>query len=133
LQGQEVYQYQFTYASDWLDMELLGNYHTSELYFVWDNPWPLRNNLTTFVHDFDDNDNEMASIFGNYWANMATYSNPNGGANGAGNSVEWPSVIKDAYSLDGMSHMAMKLPAEVQYALEDQICDYWDLFLGFTS
>jgi carboxylesterase type B len=30
-----VWVYQFKYASEWLDMKsCLGNYHTSELYFV---------------------------------------------------------------------------------------------------
>lgn len=54
----------------------MGDYHMSELYFVWGNPWPLRN--STEIHEYSGNDQMMVDTMQNYWTNMARYSNPNG-------------------------------------------------------
>jgi len=42
--------YRFTRNPGWIDTDLLGDYHTIELDFVWDNAWP------PVLHIFDEDD-----------------------------------------------------------------------------
>jgi para-nitrobenzyl esterase len=56
-----VYMYQFNYMTRWVDFKLLGCYHTSEVYFVFDNSWP------PIVHPFSRDDKTVASNIQNYW------------------------------------------------------------------
>jgi hypothetical protein len=46
-------------------MALMGDYHMSELYFVWGNPWPLRGDKAA-MHTFGDGDSAMRATFGQY-------------------------------------------------------------------
>lgn len=38
--GVGVYLYQFEYKMHWIDSIIFGDTHTTEIDFVWDNPWP---------------------------------------------------------------------------------------------
>lgn len=77
------YMYQFTMdLPNWVDWELLGNYHSSELAFVFDNQWP------PIVHDFDDKEKTLAKSFTLYWTNMARFGDPN--HNLGANQQTWP-------------------------------------------
>ena len=123
--------YQFSYASHWVDMSSpLGNYHTSELYFVWGNPWPLRRG--SHLHAFDADDLNMSAIFGAYWSALARSGDPN--AQAESDAIFWPSVVvADPPSLDGLMHLQMQLPLETRSGLEDASCDFWDSYLGFAA
>jgi hypothetical protein len=52
--------YHFEYAMDFIEYPLLGDYHASELVFVFDNQWPI------ILHDFSAKDKQMATWFGTY-------------------------------------------------------------------
>ena len=64
--------YQFNYMNKWLDFKLMGDYHTSEIYFVFDNPWP------PIVHHFSRDDKDMVGVMQGFWGNFAKSGNPNG-------------------------------------------------------
>lgn len=56
-QGLEVYQYRFNHSmSHWLDYELFGDYHASELVFVFDQNIPV-------IHPFKPEDVSMSDTF----------------------------------------------------------------------
>eukprot|EP00164_Ancoracysta_twista_P004684 GFYU01006332.1.p1 GENE.GFYU01006332.1~~GFYU01006332.1.p1 ORF type:complete len:472 (+),score=152.04 GFYU01006332.1:138-1418(+) len=114
--GIQTYLYQFSYEMHWIDTKLLGNYHTSELDFVFDNSWP------PIVHSFNSDDKKMASYFGAYWSNMARYGSPNapGGANGVDGLINWP--LFD----DGDLSMELRVPLTTTEHLSMDVCDFWD-------
>lgn len=105
--------YHFTYvAPTWVDQWLLGDYHSSELEFVFNNPWP------PLVHHFTENDKKMAATFGGYWTNLAYTGNPNSGPTRG--LLTWPQ-----YST-ATSIMNMKVPTAVDNTYLDNICVFWD-------
>ena len=66
------YLYQFNMKlPNWVDYDALGNYHTSELSFVFDNQWP------PLLHTFGEKEKRLAATFGLYWTNMAKHGDPN--------------------------------------------------------
>jgi len=114
----QTYLYQFDYKPDWLDFKIGGNYHLSELYFVFGNAWP-----TPFVHRFSKDDKEMVKIMGDYFANFAKNNVPtqDGGA-------EWP-----MYTIETDQHMNLDYPSDVRSNLNEATCDYHDELLGFNK
>jgi carboxylesterase type B len=81
--GQPAYQYFFdAKLPNWIDYDVLGNYHTSELSLVFDNEWP------PIVHDFDKDEKALSASFRLYWSNMARFGSPN--HNLGPNQVNWP-------------------------------------------
>jgi hypothetical protein len=58
--------YHFEYAMDFIEYPLVGDYHASELVFVFDNQWPA------IVHDFSAKDKQMAAWFGTYVSDVCT-------------------------------------------------------------
>merc|ERR1711934_1019053 len=70
--GLPAYQYFFdAKLPNWIDYDVLGNYHTSELALVFDNEWP------PIVHDFDKDEKAISASFRLYWSNMARFGSPN--------------------------------------------------------
>ena len=53
MEGAQVWLYQFNYSAHWVDNKLMGDYHASELPFVWGNQWP------PVVHHFDEKDSAI--------------------------------------------------------------------------
>ena len=73
INGVPSFVYQFSMPLDnWIDYQALGNYHTSELSFVFDNQWP------PILHDFNAKEKTLAASFQSYWASMAEHGHPNG-------------------------------------------------------
>ncbi len=63
--GRPVYLYQFVYdRKGWVDYDILGDYHTFDLSFVFENQWP------GFLHYFDDRDKTMAGTFGLFFTRI---------------------------------------------------------------
>ena len=58
--GTPTWMYHFTYKGDWIEYPILGDYHSAELEFVWDNAFP------PIVHIFTKDDKKLAQSFGNY-------------------------------------------------------------------
>lgn len=109
-----TYLYHFTYKPDWIDMEVLGDAHASELTFVWDNAWP------PILHIFSFNDQAMADTFGYYWTNFAKYNNPNG-PNNSSSFLYWP-----AFTAENDLNMILELPTAIQSGLFSGKCAFWD-------
>lgn len=130
--GQLTWDYLFTYQNGvWKDLNEMGDYHMSELYFVWGNPWPIRNG--TYVHEFSESDEEMVSYMQNYWTNMAKYGNPNGGTSSSSLSQDFPQWInvEASDSRDGKSYQELtNPPVNVDGGKNDKYCDWWDNWLG---
>ncbi len=110
-----LWLYHFNYKLDWIEGPLLGDYHTSELSFVWDNQWP------PLLHDFSDADQEMSDAFTSFWTNLAKGGSPNSAAV----PLQWPQ-----YSYPEGTHpdsnMNLELPLNTQQGLDSAICDFWD-------
>ena len=121
--GVATYQYFFQYKLDGLlgDVlySLLGDYHASELPFVFNHAWP------PVVSSWSHTDQEMAATFNAYWKNFAYHGDPNGppGARSPrdGNVVPWP-----RYNRTTDLTMLLDVPAEVQANLLEGKCDFWD-------
>lgn len=114
--GIPTFLYQFSYhLSFFLGAEyaLLGNYHTSELYFVWGNQWP------PLVHEFTADDWEMTNDIQGYWTNFMRSRNPNIGTSNV--TVQWPH-----YDAGSDLNMQLELPLGTTYGLLDGLCDMWD-------
>eukprot|EP00698_Gefionella_okellyi_P003847 TRINITY_DN1356_c0_g1_i2.p1 TRINITY_DN1356_c0_g1~~TRINITY_DN1356_c0_g1_i2.p1 ORF type:complete len:530 (+),score=81.31 TRINITY_DN1356_c0_g1_i2:28-1617(+) len=103
-QGAPTWMYHFTYKGDWVEDPWLGDYHSAELEFVWDNPWP------PIVHRFSDNDTAMAASFGQYWTNLAKFLDPSGDLQG---QVAWP-----PFTPVNNEYMQMDVPT----AVLDDVC-----------
>lgn len=73
-----VWMYHWDYKGDWIEDIVLGDYHSGELEFVFDNQWP------PIIHMFSANDYAMANTIDTYWANMVHYQSPNGDSTQSG-------------------------------------------------
>lgn len=104
--------YEFVYEA-WIDDKILGDYHSSELEFVWDNAWP------PIVHAFDDDDKAMAASFGTYWTNFAKFMDPNG--NGASGQPNWPTWNDTTYHT-----MVLDVPPYVESDYKAEKCKFWN-------
>jgi para-nitrobenzyl esterase len=113
-----VFLYQFNYMSRWLDFKVMGDYHTSEIYFLFDNAWP------PVIHRFNKDDEGMAAIMGGYWTQFARSGNPNG-ENTAG---EWPK-----FDVAGDNYLELNLPPIQKSALAKDACDFHDKMLGYAD
>lgn len=114
-QGITSHLYQYVYKNNWIDGRLLGDYHSSELFFVWDNQWPA------VVHHFDEKDTIMAETFNVYWTNMPKVGSPNASWNNATTNPQWP-----VYTRANDIHLALNVPPAVGTALLTEKCDFWD-------
>jgi len=113
-QGTPAYMYHFTYKGDWIDQALLGDYHASELFFVWPNEWP------PIVHAYTARDRTMSDTFTKYWANVAWYAQPNG-KNDTAPGIPWP-----AFEWGMKKNIVMDVPARVEENQASAVCEFWD-------
>lgn len=67
---------------NWIDYDLLGNYHESELALVFGNQWP------PIIHDFNKDERSVSASFRLYWSNMGRFGGPN--HNLGPDQVTWP-------------------------------------------
>lgn len=120
-QGVPVWLYQFSHALHWPEVELLpelGDYHTSELDFVFGHSLPV------LIHDFDAKDLDILAAFDGWWRNFATTGDPN---NGTYASPEpWPRFVADGG--EGERNMQIELPFSITTSLLDEECNAWDQF-----
>eukprot|EP01126_Amoeba_proteus_P007379 TRINITY_DN12655_c0_g1_i2.p1 TRINITY_DN12655_c0_g1~~TRINITY_DN12655_c0_g1_i2.p1 ORF type:complete len:316 (-),score=50.38 TRINITY_DN12655_c0_g1_i2:34-981(-) len=109
-----TYLYHFTFiAPNWVDQWLLGSYHSSELEFVFSNPWP------PIIHPFDESDKIMAATFGSYWSNFAYTHHPDKGP--FGDVRPW---YKFASGVEYF--MEMNVPTSMHSHFYNDVCEYWD-------
>jgi para-nitrobenzyl esterase len=108
--GGRVFMYEWRHdITHWLDGELLGgNYHASELSFVWDNEFP------PLLHAFTPADQQMATWIGSRWTNLArSLRSPN-----PENSSEWP-----VWTEVDEEYLVLEVPPTVERKLRSNLCD----------
>ena len=110
--GGSVWLYEFDYVGDWVEDPSLGVYHSSELEFVFDNPWP------PLVHSFSSRDARMADTIGAYWANLVVSNDVNVGELTEAVWQKWTAADKSSLRLD--------VPVKAEKAMHAAICDFWD-------
>jgi para-nitrobenzyl esterase len=112
--GVQTYLYHFEYPTTFeagLEYDLLGDYHTSELDFVWSNGWP------PILHDLDANDITLADAMGRYWTAMARSGSPVDPEA----PIVWPAnnASSDLYAI-------FSNPVSVEADLLAANCNWWD-------
>ena len=101
---------------DFVEYPLLGNYHASELAFVFANQWP------PVLHDFSARDKVVAAQFNGYWLNMAATGDPNTGGHSAGLLEYWPQ-----YDTKADVNLLIEDPLSFEAGLDAAQCKVWDL------
>jgi len=110
-QGVPVYMYHWAYHGDFIEDPILGDYHSSEIEFVFDNAWPPE------IHQFSPRDQAMSDIMGQYWTNFAKSLSPNGPVI---TNVTWP-----LYNATGLN-IVLEYPPTIQQHLYWGYCDVLD-------
>jgi len=110
--NQPGWLYHWIFQPNWIDTRILGDYHSSELEFVFHNPWP------PLIHEFNKRDKNMSDTMGIYWTNFAKTLSPN-----AKNSLNpnWPN-----WDPNGMMNVRLDVPVIVEQDLLAQVCAFWD-------
>eukprot|EP01065_Artemidia_motanka_P041787 TRINITY_DN5460_c0_g1_i1.p1 TRINITY_DN5460_c0_g1~~TRINITY_DN5460_c0_g1_i1.p1 ORF type:complete len:605 (+),score=153.69 TRINITY_DN5460_c0_g1_i1:52-1815(+) len=120
-----VYLYHFEYRFEGILHGLAGDYHMSEISYVYGNPfvvhdWPLGT--------WNDDDKRLSAEMGSYWAslargsrNAAPLTNVTCTFSDKSACITWP-----AYTTESDQHMAFKKGIQVDSGLYAAKCDYWD-------
>jgi len=107
------WMYHFDYVDHWPGYPYLGDYHSSELNFVFDNWWP---------HDlkpWNATDQKVADTFGIYWSNMVWNHNTNGPKEAV--PLTWP--YWDPQNEQGLM---ITVPVSVESHYVSDKCNMWD-------
>lgn len=116
-QGETAYLYQLNYNLTYVGgllYALLGDFHSSELTFVFQNEFPL--GLTQFTPA----DLALSAEVQRMWAGMAAAGSPNAGA--PPTATTWPKYS----SADDQNLVLHAPPLAVMKGLESAHCDIWD-------
>jgi len=105
-----VYLYQFTYNQDFIWKTPLGDFHASELFFVFDDFEALH---------FTQTDIAMSKSFQDYWTNHAKFGNPSPGFNVS--QPIWPQ-----WNPDNETNVVLNVPVSLNTHLEKDHCDFWN-------
>jgi len=108
------WMYQFTYELHYPIDPTLGDYHSSELNFVFDNAWPLDGNLRLW----NATDQEMAETFGVYWSNLVHNMNVMGQES---TPRFWPN-----YDAVNQQDIMMDVPTSLEAQWLSSQCQMWD-------
>jgi len=107
------WMYHFAYEMHWPSWNVTGDYHSSELNFVFDNWWPLDEK------PWDDADQKMADTFGVYWSNLVWNNNTNGPRESV--PLQWPN-----WDPTNENNIVMDVPASLQSHYQNKECQMWD-------
>jgi para-nitrobenzyl esterase len=113
LHGVSVHLYHFNHSLSWVEAALLGDYHSSEIDFVFGNEWP------PIIHDFNADDTTISNAMQCFWSNLAAAGNPNTGPCQV--PIEWP-----AYSSATDLNINFNLPLSTGSGLDGGVLDFWD-------
>jgi len=105
-----VYLYQFNYNQDFIWKTPLGDFHASELFFVFDDYEALH---------FTQTDIAMSQSFQDYWTNHAKFGNPSPGLNAS--LLNWPQ-----WNPVNESNVVLNVPLSINNHLETAHCNFWD-------
>jgi para-nitrobenzyl esterase len=106
--GAPVYLYQFTHAVTSGLFQGIGVYHSSELPFIWGNPY-LGINL-------DAQEKQLSKEMMGYWFGMAANADPT-----SKDAFAWP-----AYQEATDMNIDLDLTLSTETGLKKSLCDFWD-------
>lgn len=141
--GVPAFLYQFSHHLSFLDgleYDVLGDYHTSEIDFVFRNQYVVlsararpqfratrscalsctRCRWPPVLHDFNANDWVLSDAMSSFWSNFAYTRNPNVGPSNV--SIVWP-----AYDRVSDMNMQFQVPLNVTHGLLNSMCNMWDV------
>lgn len=117
--GVNTWVYQFSHDLHWPEVQALpelGDYHTSELDFVFNHSLFLLN------HTFNKADADVSRAFQAWWSNFAASGDPNVG--GAPTPLDWPRFAGPA----GEASAQIQVPFSITTDLLAEECAAWDEF-----
>ena len=101
--GQPAYVYRFDYPIPSLEYDLFGDYHASEVQYVFGKEEAVGSNMSASM---------MA-----YWTNFAKAGTPNGG----GTPLAWP-----AYDAASDTILLLDTTTTTASDISTDVCDFWD-------
>lgn len=110
-----MWLYQFTQELPWSTYPVLGDYHSSEVPFVFDNP--------TKAHFFNAACKNLSAAMQTYWTSMSIAQEPNGPQAKASSLLEWPTYTQGT----GWQNMNLTWPLRTASDLKGATCDFWDV------
>jgi len=133
-QGHEVYHYQWNHEfTGWRNVSscdnllfLCGNYHASELTYVWQK----------HLNSLNKNDRDMTAVIGTYWTNFAKNGDPNIGMSPADitGDPNTTAAYWAPFNHSVQSYMSLQVPGlGLGTDLWHDECDMYDKFEGFPS
>jgi len=122
----DAYLYHFTYPEHWLENKVLGEYHSSELTFVFGNKLPF------FYHHWNKDDYAMKALIQGYWTTFAKTHDPNPATEAldAGNftqGVHWPAWASAAD--EGGANIYLDVVPTTDTGFMKDNCDFFDDYL----
>lgn len=108
---EDMYLYHFEAKLPWIEYGLLGDYHTTEIPFVFNNQWP------PVLHGFNSDCKSLSAAMSKFWTNMAA----RGGPNDETTAYAWP-----RYNATGDEALILAWPPAREAGLKKGICDFWD-------
>ena len=116
--GVDLWLYQFTQELPWASYPVIGDYHSSEVPFVFNNP--------TKQHFFNAPCKNLSAGMQTYWTSMSIAGNPNGPQAKAESLLEWPVYAQAS----GWKNMNLTWPLRTAADLKGDVCDFWDVVFG---
>eukprot|EP01065_Artemidia_motanka_P017790 TRINITY_DN211_c0_g1_i2.p1 TRINITY_DN211_c0_g1~~TRINITY_DN211_c0_g1_i2.p1 ORF type:complete len:598 (+),score=195.40 TRINITY_DN211_c0_g1_i2:91-1884(+) len=126
----DVYLYHFEYDFKGILHRIAGDYHTSELSYVFDNEWLAH---IWPVGTWNSDDKKMAAEMGSYWSSFARGSNTvsplshvNCTYSDKSACIGWPAYTAGVDGKGADQHMTFKKELVINGALSQEQCDFWD-------
>ena len=109
---EHAFVYHWSYLpANWIEYTALGDFHASELFFVYHNALPL--------NFWSAKDNRMSEVVQQYWLSYASDASAHPTPRGA---VAWPT-----YNATRKLNLRLDLPTTVEYDYRGDVCDtIWD-------
>ena len=99
---------------NWIEYPLLGDYHISELAFVFGNEWPA------VLHDFTEDERKLSNAMQYYWSNLAKTGDVNLGDSET-EYLHWPMFNKSS-----AMNINLDYPLNTEIGLLEGKCSFWD-------
>lgn len=115
--GAKAWLYHFEFPLENVLYPLLGNFHVSELGFV----------FNTWVNQLSSKSRQMSATFQRYWGNLVNTGDVNGGGGGGGrvessaSTTFWPH-----HNASTDFNIVLDIPASAQQHLYEEKCTFWD-------
>jgi len=109
------YRYHFAYEMHDPIFNVFGDYHGSEINYVFSNPWPFDDHS---LRNWTDVDQAMADAFGAYWSNMVHNQQPN--------YDEVVPILWPVWDPVSELNVRMEIPVVLEAHYLTPQCNFWD-------